>query len=69
MASTLQVFNNGPLKLEGEFEIKDQSGNVHESTGKKAVFLCRCGKSANKPFCDGAHKGAFEHTFECENAS
>lgn len=45
---------NGPLLLQGNFEIQDVSGQqVYQST--KAA-LCRCGGSANKPFCDGTHK-------------
>ncbi len=45
---------NGPLLLQGNFEIRDASGE-HIYRGDKAA-LCRCGGSANKPFCDGAHK-------------
>jgi CDGSH-type Zn-finger protein/uncharacterized Fe-S cluster protein YjdI len=46
---------NGPLLLQGNFEIQDASGQ-HVFRGKKAA-LCRCGGSANKPFCDGSHMG------------
>jgi CDGSH-type Zn-finger protein len=50
------VRNNGPLRIEGEgFEISDQSGNTFGLGGRAAVSLCRCGHSANKPFCDGSH--------------
>lgn len=45
---------NGPLLLQGNFEIQDAAGE-HLFRGEKAA-LCRCGGSANKPFCDGAHK-------------
>ncbi|MEM7113516.1 MAG: CDGSH iron-sulfur domain-containing protein [Chloroflexota bacterium] len=45
---------NGPLLLQGNFEIHDQSGQ-HIFRGTKAA-LCRCGNSASKPFCDGTHK-------------
>ena len=47
---------NGPLLLSGNFSIVSGSGRI-AWTGTKAA-LCRCGKSKNKPFCDGAHKAA-----------
>lgn len=50
------VRNNGPLRLEGEdILITDQDGNTYNLAGRTVVSLCRCGLSANKPFCDGAH--------------
>jgi CDGSH-type Zn-finger protein len=51
------VRNKGPLRLEGDgFTIHDQEGNAFGLGGRTVVSLCRCGHSANKPFCDGAHK-------------
>ena len=47
---------NGPLMLEGDLSIRAGSGRV-SWRGEKA-FLCRCGASKNKPFCDGSHKDA-----------
>ncbi len=62
MASTkITVLNNGSLKVEGDFEIVDKNGNVYDLGGRDAVSICRCGFSKNKPFCDGSHKGHFEH--------
>jgi len=59
MASTkITVRNNGPLRIEGDFEIVDMQGQVYDLAGRSAVTLCRCGHTANKPFCDGAHKSA-----------
>jgi CDGSH-type Zn-finger protein len=49
------VRNNGPLRLEGEIVILDQEGRPFGLAGRTAVSLCRCGQSANKPFCDGSH--------------
>lgn len=46
---------NGPYKVTGEIELVDAEGNVIDTSGKKTVFLCRCGGSTNKPFCDGTH--------------
>ena len=62
MASTkITVLNNGSLKIDGDFEIVDKDGVNYNLGGRTVVSLCRCGKSANKPFCDGSHKGHFEH--------
>lgn len=56
MAGTKIVpLNNGPYRVEGDFEILDPEGKVFGLGGRTAVSLCRCGHSANKPFCDGSH--------------
>ena len=39
-----------PLRVKGKAEITDENGDVNETEGKM-VALCRCGQSANKPFC------------------
>jgi len=57
-ASKITVGHNGPLRIEGDFEILDPSGTPFGLAGRTAIGLCRCGYSANKPFCDGAHKAA-----------
>ena len=49
------VFPNGPLRMTGNFVIKDGQGKEFDLAGRTAISLCRCGQSANKPFCDGAH--------------
>ena len=62
MAKTkLTVNSNGSLRIEGDFEIVDLEGNVYGLQGRELVSLCRCGRSSNKPFCDGSHKGGFDH--------
>ena len=57
----LIINNNGSIKIEGDFEIVDATGNAYGLQGRTVLSLCRCGRSANKPFCDGSHKGNFEH--------
>lgn len=49
------IIPNGPLMCDGSLIIKNPDGTVEEKS--KAAF-CRCGASANKPFCDGSHKAA-----------
>lgn len=44
---------NGPLVINGPVTVLDSGGDDRCSGSKTA--LCRCGASANKPFCDGAH--------------
>lgn len=45
---------NGPLMVEGDVKLVDVDGREIASPGPK-IFLCRCGASSAKPFCDGAH--------------
>ena len=54
-ATKITVVNNGSLRIEGDFEIVDQDGNPFGLKGRTKLSLCRCGQSANKPFCDGSH--------------
>jgi CDGSH-type Zn-finger protein len=62
MAKTkLTINNNGSVKIEGDFEIVDKNGNAYGLQGRTVLGICRCGMSKNKPFCDGAHNGHFEH--------
>ena len=55
-ATRITVRNNASLRVEGDFEIVDQDGRPFGLAGRTTVSLCRCGQSANKPFCDSAHK-------------
>jgi len=55
-ATKIVVRNDGSLRVEGDFEMVDQAGKPFGLGGRTAVSLCRCGQSATKPFCDGAHK-------------
>jgi CDGSH-type Zn-finger protein len=60
----LTVLRNGPLRLEGEnLQILDPEGRAYGLDGRRAVSLCRCGQSNNKPFCDGSHN---HHGFQDE---
>lgn len=53
---TITALEDGPIMLQGNFQIIASSGRV-AWRGSKAA-LCRCGQSGNKPFCDGSHKAA-----------
>ncbi|MDQ3629724.1 MAG: CDGSH iron-sulfur domain-containing protein [Actinomycetota bacterium] len=57
------ITENGPLKVEdaSALELFDHDGSPVDLSGRDPVFLCRCGGSTNKPFCDGTHsKAGFE---------
>jgi len=57
---TIDPRRNGPLKVVGPVEVvKGGTGKTVRKTSR--CFLCRCGQSQNKPFCDGTHgKVGFE---------
>ena len=50
----IEVIDFGPLKITGNFQLKDLKRDKEDSPGE--VWLCRCGKSGNKPYCDESHK-------------
>ena len=52
----ITINENGPAILSGSCTITHKDGTTEEREGNTA--LCRCGASANKPFCDGSHKQA-----------
>ena len=54
MSNTVYVRENGPLIIHGEIVVEDAEGNILLQDNE--VYLCRCGQSKNKPFCDGEHK-------------
>ena len=47
--------NKGPLWVRGGVPVESAEGFVYESRNR--VTLCRCGRSQNKPFCDGDSHG------------
>jgi CDGSH-type Zn-finger protein len=49
----IRVTENGPYRVEGSIPVRDAQGNPVEAPAR--YFLCRCGGSKNKPFCDGTH--------------
>jgi CDGSH-type Zn-finger protein len=53
--TTVVPYENGPLLIRGDFTLMTPDGQVIDP-GRSTVALCRCGKSALKPFCDGTHK-------------
>lgn len=61
MSDEIIVNDNGPLRVTGEnIVLKDAKGNAYDLAGRTTISLCRCGQSANKPFCDGSHKNGFQ---------
>jgi CDGSH iron-sulfur domain-containing protein 3 len=56
MENQIKILDNGPLVVSGDFHLADSLGNEYPKKDK--VFLCRCGHSNKKPFCDGSHKKA-----------
>lgn len=61
---TIEVRQNGPYRVYGEFKLVDHEGTPipipeerRKTTpeGRTRISLCRCGASVVKPFCDGTH--------------
>jgi uncharacterized Fe-S cluster protein YjdI len=54
--SVVEVLPNGPLLVYGNITVKSKDGS--ETKNSKVTAFCRCGQSANKPYCDGSHVAA-----------
>jgi len=52
-AVSVEPSPRGPLLVKGAVEVRDAAGAVVRRDGVTA--FCRCGASANKPYCDGTH--------------
>src|SRR5205814_216228 len=79
---SVAITPNGPYRVQGSIPLTRQiiepnkqgeSWNWREEEhfeAKEVYLLCRCGGSANKPFCDGTHrKNGFDGTETAENAA
>ncbi len=49
---TINPLPDGPYLVEGLENLRNRAGQVET---QPKIALCRCGKSSNKPFCDGSH--------------
>jgi len=59
MGIQVKALKNGPLEVSGdlgELSLTDRDGNNYDLSGRPKVYLCRCGASSMKPFCDGQHQ-------------
>ena len=56
--NTVSVQRNGPLYAQGEIEV---AGGAETDLRDFRAAFCRCGDSANRPLCDGAHERAGFH--------
>jgi CDGSH-type Zn-finger protein len=50
----IEIPDHGPIKVTGNFIITDSRKDIVDKPGE--AFLCSCGRSANKPYCDDSHK-------------
>ena len=53
--AVLRVTSEGPLLVRGALRLVDEGGR-EVRTRRRVNALCRCGRSAVQPFCDGTHK-------------
>jgi CDGSH-type Zn-finger protein len=53
---TVKATKNGPYEVSGGAKLLDYTGKEYVEDVSDPLYLCRCGASKNKPFCDGSHK-------------
>lgn len=55
MVAKIKIKENGSIEISGDFELFDAAEGKFDLNGRSKISLCRCGKTENSPFCDGAH--------------
>ena len=53
MAVLVKGLKNGPLEISGAVKVLEYKAKEYADAGDP-VYLCRCGQSKNKPYCDGS---------------
>jgi CDGSH-type Zn-finger protein len=53
---TVTASKNGPYEVGGGVKLLDHTGKEYVESAIDPLYLCRCGASKNKPFCDGSHE-------------
>ncbi|MDA8347771.1 MAG: CDGSH iron-sulfur domain-containing protein [Pseudomonadota bacterium] len=53
--TTIKVLQNGPYQVEGDAVALVDASGAKYAAAMQPLYLCRCGASKNKPFCDGTH--------------
>jgi CDGSH-type Zn-finger protein len=52
--AVIEILENGPVKVTGNIILSDYKRDIMDTS--EEIYLCRCGKSKNKPYCDESHK-------------
>ncbi|MDO7868297.1 CDGSH iron-sulfur domain-containing protein [Nocardioides jiangxiensis] len=55
MSADVVLCPGGPMLLRGTHVVADEDG-VEHTTSRPVSAVCRCGRSAARPWCDGTHK-------------
>ncbi|GAA3100182.1 CDGSH-type Zn-finger protein [Kribbella aluminosa] len=50
----IRAYPDGPLLVRGDFELLDETGDPLPAA-RRTIALCRCGRTAIPPLCDGTH--------------
>lgn len=53
-ATQIRFYPDGPILVRGDFELLDEDGDAMPAA-RRTIALCRCGRTAIPPFCDGTH--------------
>ncbi len=60
----VRAHKNGPYEVLGHVQLTDFEGATYP-LAEDPIYLCRCGRSSTKPFCDGTHKKVGFEAAEC----